>query len=500
MINFCLTNDLSLSSRKYPNYINLHNGFIIGYEKEVEVYETSNVIILFCGIMWQGDIQQFEDIDSLIPNGQFYAIRIDKHTNNATIITDFIETFSIFSYVKDKKVLITNKLISFSYKHFTLNNDWIKAAINNVFVDRKLLKYDRVSDYPAINNYSNDIWYTGITPINDVNMVGPGTFFTLNLSDYKTSNRLYYDARKDYIDVAYDTLDKLTFDKVTSISQDILKNNIDCVYKKYGKRLVACLSNGVDSLHIASILGDRIQNINVVGYGGDFFTREPSHKLSALYELFSKGKTHILDKESYDELYNKVTLDHCDIPYNDTALIPEIMLMKNKHENGVFLKGTFGDEIFWHDSDSGIVTSIHNLQATNLEQAESLLEQYYCYQPALYSKSRFEFYKSKTFMDGILTNHYYKQKAYIRDELAIYDQLVVSPFIDINLRKLMPMADDDARNRNILNAESQRINISETYIKHLNMYKGGMEESHMQVDRMKITSKVLKCFLRKWHN
>ena len=113
--------------RRYPNYINLYNGFTLGYEQDVEVHETKDVIILLCGIMWEQSIEQFESLQELKPNGEFYAIRVDKHTNHVTIITDFIETFACYYYIEDSKVIVTNKLISFSNKFFTINEDWVKS-------------------------------------------------------------------------------------------------------------------------------------------------------------------------------------------------------------------------------------------------------------------------------------------------------------------------------------------------------------------------------------
>ena len=159
MINFCLTNDLSLSMRRYPNNINLYNGFTLGYEQDVQVYETNDVIILLCGIMWEQDIEQFESLQKLKPNGQFYAIRIDKHSNKVTIITDFIETFAVYYYAEKDKVVVTNKLISFSNKFFTINENWIKSAIDGVYVDRKIISYEKIPNWKGHNNYSSDVRY-----------------------------------------------------------------------------------------------------------------------------------------------------------------------------------------------------------------------------------------------------------------------------------------------------------------------------------------------------
>ena len=88
----------------------------------------------------------------------------------------------------------------------------------------------------------------------------------------------------------------------------------------------------------------------------------------------------------------------------------------------------------------------------------------------------------------------------MRDELPLYDQLIVSPYVDIRLRQMMPLADYDARIRNMLDAESQKVMIDKKWLSHINPHKGGMEESHAFIDRLKCTRHMLKSFIKKWHN
>ena len=500
MINFCLTNDLSLSTRKYPNYIDLYNGFSLGYEEDVEVHETKDVIVLLCGIMWENDIDQFVNLDGLVPNGLFYAIRYDKYKQKVTVITDFIETFAVYYYAENDKVIISNKLISFSNKFFTINQDWVTTAINGVYVDRKLISYENIPNWMCHNGYPSDTWYSGITPINNVKMVGPGAFFTIDLATCKTSHTLYYDARRDYVDLAYDVTKKLTFDEITGLSDIILRKNIDKIYKKYNKRLIPSICNGIDGIHIASMLGDRINDLKVVGYTGDWFVDEPPNRLIKLYENFPKGELSIMDKKTYDSIYYEVNELHCDMPIMNPSLMPEVVRWKDKFPNAVYLKGSFGDEIFWHDGNSGLVAAIHELGARTLDEAKKMLEPYYVCVPYIYSERLFDYYKSKTLLDGMLSYHYYRQKVYMRDELPLYDQLIVSPYVDIRLRQMMPLADHDARIRNMLDAESQKVMIDKKWLNHINPHKGGMEESHTFIDRLKCTRHMLKFFLKKWYN
>ena len=485
--------------RTYPNYINLYNGFKLGYEQDVEVHETKDVIILLCGIMWEQDIEQFTNLHGLKPNGQFYAVRVDKHSNQVTIITDFIETFAIWYYADDNKVIVTNKLISFSNKFFTINKDWVKTAIDGVYVDRKLTEYQKIPLWKSFNGYSSDVWYSQITPINKVKMIGPGVFFTVDLKSFKTSTKLYYDARKDYVDVAYNNTKKLNFDEITNLSDIILRKNIDKIYEKYNKRLIPSICCGIDSIHLVSMLGDRINDLKVVGYIGDWFVNESPSKMIKLYDNFPQGELSIFDKKTYDSIYYLEEI-HSDMPIMNPSLMPEVVRWKDKYPNAVFLKGSFGDEIFWHDGNSGLVAAIHELGAKTLDEAIKILKHHYVCLPSIYSKDLFNWYKDKTLLDCMISYHYYRQKVYMRDELPLYDQLILSPFVDIRLRQMMPLADHNARIRNMLDAESQKVMIDKKWLKYLFPYKGGNEESHFYIDRLSVTRHMLKLFLQKWHN
>ena len=249
------------------------------------------------------------------------------------------------------------------------------------------------------------------------------------------------------------------------------------------------------------MLGDRINEMPVIGYTGDWFKNEPADKLLELYKHFPNGETYILSKEEYDNLYTpSIDTGHCDIPCMNPAIMAEIVLLKNKYPDKVYIKGTFGDEIYWHNGSAGLIGAIAEYGCTNLKQVENVLKKHYTNLPVTYSQRIFDYFASMNFIDAIVSYHYYRQKAYTRDELQIYNQLIVSPYIDIRLRRLMPMADYDARIRNMLDVESQKKQTSKKYLKYCNTYKGGMEESHLYIDRLKVTRHVLKLFLKKWHN
>ena len=92
MIHFCITNDLSLVKKQYKNQFTCC-GYHISYDDHVWLYESPHNITLFCGILWEGDIDGILD-QSIIPNGQFYYISIHKSTGIISGATDFLEDYT----------------------------------------------------------------------------------------------------------------------------------------------------------------------------------------------------------------------------------------------------------------------------------------------------------------------------------------------------------------------------------------------------------------------
>ena len=141
MINFCLTNDLSLSTRKYPKYIDLPNGFTIGYEEDVETYETHGEIILFCGILWQNDINQFTNK---------FDINIDKVPDSL----NFSVSYGYVGIIRDKTKI-----------KGTLNINNVESKLTNVVTNSKQFRNFNIN----LKNNLNNIPIIGTT--NNINTI-----------------------------------------------------------------------------------------------------------------------------------------------------------------------------------------------------------------------------------------------------------------------------------------------------------------------------------------
>ena len=64
---------------------------------------------------------------------------------------------------------------------------------------------------------------------------------------------------------------------------------------------------------------------------------------------------------------------YCDIPCMNPALMAEIVLLKNQYKDKVYIKGTFGDEIYWHNGSSGLLCAMHEYGCKTLEEAQKVL-------------------------------------------------------------------------------------------------------------------------------
>ena len=107
MIHFCITDDLLSVKKQYKNQFTCC-GYHISYDDHVWLYESLHNLTLFCGVLWEGDIDQLLT-QSSIPNGQFYYISIHKSTGIISGATDFLEDYTIY-YKKDKLLFTTDLL------------------------------------------------------------------------------------------------------------------------------------------------------------------------------------------------------------------------------------------------------------------------------------------------------------------------------------------------------------------------------------------------------
>ena len=426
------------------------------YDNSAEVKELPNHIIVFCGMLWQGDVSDFVETSS--QNGQFYAVVFTKKTRTIKVITDFLEDFPVYYYIKDNNFVVTNSILAFG-NQLKLNLDWLTQAKNNYYSD-------------------------SITLINDVKRIGPGGVLEFSVDDVCENVYTWYNASSDYVSLIHQD-PVYNLESATSYVDTILTENFTRLREKY-KSLVVFSSNGIDSLTVLKYLND----VPKYGYYGEDYKSESPELLKQLYND-TGGSLHYFDADEYQSAYTE-TLSGWAIPSRNADLAPE-MYIRNKYNlyDQVIVKGTFGDEIFWHEPWSAMSVAVHQWNCQTREQGLAALGHHYSCQPYHTSDNIVEIMRknaawkatgSENLNLSIVNYHYNRQRSYLRDDRVLLNQMVVSPFIDLRLRRLLPLCNLETKLSSILDARIQQNIIGNPLLSYLNKYKAGGEESFSNIN------------------
>ena len=456
MINFCITNSSNLVKYLFHNQLPLTKDVTLYYDNMVEVVDLPNHVVVFCGILWQGDISDF--IETPNQNGQFYAVVFNKKTRSIKAITDFLEDFPVYYYIKDDNFVITNRILAFG-NQLKLNLVWITKAKNNEYTD-------------------------SITPISDVKRIGPGSVLEFSVNNICENIYTWYNASSDYVSLIHQE-PQYNLQSATSYVDTILTENFNRLRKKY-KSLVVFSSSGIDSLTILKYLND----VPKYGYYGEDYKAESPELLKQLYND-TGGSLHYFDADEYQSAYTE-TLSGWAIPSRNADLAPE-MYIRNKYNlyDQVIVKGTFGDEIFWHEPWSAMSVAVHHWNCQNREQGLAALRHHYNCQPyhtpdnvveTMRKNAVWKTTGSENLNLSIINYHYNRQRSYLRDDRVLLNQMVISPFIDLRLRRLLPLCNLETKLASILDVQIQKNIVGNPLLNYLNKFKAGGEESFSSIN------------------
>lgn len=483
MIKFLLTDNVNKQKTNLSNQIKLGN-FLLFCDSAIELCETANSVIVFCGILW-GDqrLEQFEDT-KFVPNGQFYCLLFNKKTESINVWTDFLEDFPVY-YNTNNGLQITNSLLDFESK--TINRQWYKLAYkHNAYID-KLIDYN--PGIPKLWNnseFSADQWYNNITPLENVKRLGPGRVLTVN-GNGLAEIRKYYDHVENYYNLIFQK-PEYDFDSAVQYASQILTQNVGAIKQKYHDLLLMC-SNGVDSLVLASML-----QCKTVGYYGDSYCKENPEKLKNLFSMLPDSTLYFFDKNLYHQAYYNDIGNWC-TPSKNADLAPEKYIIESEaSSNTVVVKGTFGDEIFWHEPAAAAAVACHLHDCQDYSTMLEFLKSHYSYQPYHSDFNFFETIKNISFENSVMYYHYHRQSSYLKDDRILNNRMILSPYIDIRLRSLLPLSDRPTQKASILDAEIQKALIRPDYLSFLNNSKSGGEESFDLIDYSNIKKDQLRTF------
>lgn len=459
MIDFCITNNRDLCSCDFENKIPLKNNFTLQHDNSVQVKEINDKLILFCGILWEGRIEDF--LQSHRQNGDFYCVIFDKRTHVVEVISDFLENFPIYYYKDKDDIVITNCISGFSRK-VKPNADWIKLANKKIYVDRLIQPCAGITTKSYLNQ--------NITVLENVHRLGPGSVISLDLATSDMNIFRWYDAIQEYVRPCFRE-PKYNIDTATELVDKILRQNCQTIKENFGSLVQFC-STGIDSLTVLKYM----DGVPKYGYYGAMYHNESPDKIKKLY-ADTGGQLHCLGEDEYKTAYTQ-SVKGLRTPTSVVDLAVERHVIDTFDlEDKVIVKGTFGDEIFWHDPWSAMSWCVHNLGLADMDAVRNVLENHYAYQPFHMTEDSLTAIRaSENFEYSVLNHHYNRQISYLKDDRVLCKQMVLSPYVDMRLRNLMPQCDNDARTKSILDAQIQR-NLIPGLEKYVNTNKSGGEES-----------------------
>ena len=427
MIHFCITNDLSLVKKQYKNQFTCC-GYHISYDDHVWLYESPHNITLFCGILWEGDIDGILD-QSIIPNGQFYYISIHKSTGIISGATDFLEDYTIY-YMKDR-LLFTTDLIN------------IRSTICSKEICDLNLRYHG-------------------TVLKDVYRIGPAQYFIYDITLHQ-----YSYLKKSYFLDSFKNV--FSFEEAVEYTNNILLENIKKItYDDY----ILMSGSGIDSLVIASYL----DNPPIISYKGDWWEKEKIPQYSSNQTIINYSK----------EEYTQTGIDmapYLTIPWNRYDFAPEICIYRERIDpTTIILNGTYGDEIFWHGKYLSMALCYYRYNLA-FEDIPNFLRDRYSYNDFYFSPlQKKAMLHAGTFERAITWRLQYKP-SYLKGLRVTGNRQIFSPFIDLRLRTLLNRCDEETQERSCFDADIQKQLLNPELLSILNPHKIGTEEgSYLLVD------------------
>lgn len=473
-MDFCVTNNrYNTRIKQFNHSVRLTGDYYLYFNNTQYYIETNKHIILFCGILWnqEPEILLDEIYNTDILNGQFYAIVFDKQRDTLTVITDFLEDFSVYYYHDTDNLIVTNNYLSFSPNHFDINSDWFVSAIDERIVDIWL---PSIKDIP----HNNQIYYDdNITPISKVLCAGPARVLKFCLSTNRIlRNFRYYKPEIEYPALFKDK-ERYSYDEALDIAKEALSNNLQKIASSY-ESITLCCSNGIDSLTTLSHLQDH-KNFNILSYAHDFHPRlvEDAEGIKKLHNSLDIPCTIVnFTKEKFINSAFDV-FEHCPIPLRELAAAIEGYAAHDPVVKDILVKGTFGDEIFWHGPGSAAAYALHHAGITEFSDLPEYLTNFYNYQPLYTSEYHFDMMKTLDFDASIMSYYYYRHFSYLKEERITSNKLIFSPYIDYKLRSLLPKCDLETQRASLLDVQIQKDIIDPKILKQLASRKYGSEEA-----------------------
>ena len=496
MINFCLTNEPKLVKGKWTNkklfckkeikfgtpyatyYVYLY------YDSGVEVIDLPRHVIVFCGILWKGEITDF--LKNVKQNGIFYAIVINKVSGKVQVINDFMDSFYLNYYTRANQFVVTNDIQVYG-SSFKINQNWVNWSNQGVnLMDSPSNPHPNLT-IPEGNSRmkisSKQLKLQNITPIKDVKYLGAGDVLTLQARDdidcqpvvtnwftyHRDVGKLFFEKPKHDYKSALDT------------AKTIIRENCERIKEKFGTQLIHFCSTGVDSLVLQSYL-----DVPMYGFYSEQFNAY-NESTELFEELYSNngGTLHRFDSNKILNIINK-QLDKLQktIDYNPHHIMFMYMRDKFKLNDRVIIQGNSGDHAFWHDRYYVYRHAVHRWGMKDAEQIwDRCISHYgfggppgptgfYSKQSRINEMNKYISKPCKDFATSMMQRRYFNR---VPQTIGNYmpDQLMIDPYADLRLIKLLPTSDIPTQEASMLDVWLQKDMISDKLIPYLAPHKCG---------------------------
>lgn len=429
------------------------------------VIENKEHLYLFEGWINEKNLEEIihEDINQLKEySGEFFVVQINKNSKTVRIINDKKCSFLIFYNTKHN--IISSNLLDFSDE---LDYEWCQNAFDRLRTevfskDIGTIEFYKKRYLTDTNNYL--LKNTFYIPPRCELLYTNGSF---HLNEYTSLNTMFSHS------------DIQTKDELTEFVKNRLTKNVQRIYENYNQNKILFGSTGIDSLTLLSLLLEHNKPFELINY---YFTdvKLSSEKRQRAKQLenFIKEKginthTHTYSIKNFLELFEKNInlinhyLGNGDILYDVFASLP--------FKSQIRLKGTWGDECFWHEEHA--LMFYYKQQGYSYSESKKLCSTEYCSLSAGDTvKLREDEYNQateKNWKENCKLYYMFKYPNYITSERQFSNELAFSPYADDVLLNLPYKLQKDELSLYCIKGNLQKQLINKDILKFLNANKDG---------------------------
>ena len=473
MINFCVTNNPDQIRGEWTTRKRLDiNGSAVWlcYDRGVELTECQHHWILFCGILWQGDVTDFIPEETTRQNGIFYCVVIDKVSGRVRAFNDWHDSFHLTYHVSRRNFIVTNQLTAYG-PAFEINRKWFTKAHGTSlqytvsaggsegwdlkpFGIRGSLTTSPIKEVQYLENDQSVV----IQRVKESNGQHDSFHLTHRVQRTKhfTGEKPNHD--KTWVRAEHDS------ESAMVRAKQVIKENCELIKQKYGDRLIHFCSTGIDSM----VLQSHLDGVPMYGFVVNGDDSSDEKLMVRLYQEFS-GVLHRFDPGSLQQMAEERCAGTGVQKAIDYKLGHMVFMHMRDHYNlgdRVIVQGNYGDPVFWHGTGHIIH---HAIQRWNMTDPQAIWDKcmgiygFGAPEGAGKNSKRHRIKLIQACIDEAFPDFASAVKEAIPYVQGQYmtDQLIIDPYSDLRLLALLPSSDLQTQEKSILECYIQQSMISD---------------------------------------